>query len=291
LYTPADPVNNPSGKFAMAVSIACVSMSMSLGASGISKPMAMAKLWGININKPISDPLYNFFETFPVFANELILGYFQGWANILNGFQDAIIGILNFPGYAVNLFAWGLGKGTPVPFIISPDWSSGMFVGESDTSHAISKFLGGQGILTLVSLGVSQLGSASNLSHMTSKAGHMSITNDGAIVGRSGIFALNNASTGSNSVWINWIRTMGASTTDSIEITGAAVSQFRPIPVVGPISAFTRMMGGFMANGTRLELTSGLLTGVPLQYPVLIDFLEGMGIRIGGQFGNQILNW
>jgi hypothetical protein len=45
-----------------------------------------------------------------------------------------------------------------------------------------------------------------------------------------------------------------------------------------------------MANGTRLELTSGLLTGVPLQYPVLIDFLAGMGIRIGGQFGNQMLN-
>jgi hypothetical protein len=146
-------------------------------------------------------------------------------------------------------------------------------------------------MLTLVSLGVSQLGSASNLSHMTSKAGHMSITHDGAIVGRSGIFALNNASTGSNSVWMNWIRTMGASTTNSIEITGVAASQFRPIPVVGPISAFTRMMGGFMANGTRLELTSGLLTGVPLQYPVLIDFLSGMGIRIGGQFGNQMLHW
>jgi hypothetical protein len=122
-----------------------------------------------------------------------------------------------------------------------------MFVGESDTAHAVSKFLGGQGVLTLVTLGASQLGSATNLAHTTSKAGHLSITSDGAIVGRSGIFALNNPSEYS---WLNWFRTMGAPATETVQITGAAASQFQPIPVVGPISAFTRLMGGYFASGT-----------------------------------------
>jgi hypothetical protein len=45
----------------------------------------------------------------------------------------------------------------------SPDWSNGLITGEGDWSHSISKFAGGEGVITLGTLGAGQLGHLGNL--------------------------------------------------------------------------------------------------------------------------------
>ena len=50
--------------------------------------------------------------------------------------------------------------GGPPQFSV-PDWSNGMMVAEDPTSHEVSKFLGGQGVVTLATLGLSYVATAS----------------------------------------------------------------------------------------------------------------------------------
>ena len=83
-------------------------------------------------------------------------GLAQGGANLANGVQDAGIGILNTPGAAWNLTAGNLGA-PRVGYIPSPDWSKGLVCDEGDTAHAVSKFLGGEGAVTLATVGASKI--------------------------------------------------------------------------------------------------------------------------------------
>ena len=83
------------------------------------------------------------------------MGVIQGAANAVNGVQDAAIGTGNLIGKGVNALAGY----TAVEERASPDWSRGLVVAESDTTHAVSKFLGGNGVITLATAG---LGSATS---------------------------------------------------------------------------------------------------------------------------------
>jgi hypothetical protein len=151
LYTHADPVNgiDPTGEFAAAVSIACVSMSMSLGAAGIQAPMVVARQWGIDLNKPVNDPLYQFFEkTAPYIeyaGTYLLWHYGQLPQNIWNGISDTIIGLFNMAIALGNGAIWlGSAGYAPlrIPYIPDFDWSKNLVVQESDSVHDWCKWLG-----------------------------------------------------------------------------------------------------------------------------------------------------
>ena len=78
------------------------------------------------------------------------LGVLQGEVNTLNGVGDAGVGLINLGTKGVNWVAQGR--------IVSDengslDCSRNMFVYEDDTTHNLSKFLGGNGVITIVSCG------------------------------------------------------------------------------------------------------------------------------------------
>ncbi|MBC7352015.1 MAG: hypothetical protein H5U08_06625 [Thermogutta sp.] len=84
----------------------------------------------------------------------------QGLANIVNGVQDSVVGILNIGVGAVNTIAWAeervgiLNPEDPirVPYIPSPDWSRGLITHEAGqrgswtNTHGWSKFFGATGV-------------------------------------------------------------------------------------------------------------------------------------------------
>jgi RHS repeat-associated protein len=82
------------------------------------------------------------------------LGVGQGVANTANGVQDAAIGLVNLPGVAYNNTAGRLGA-PKIGYVPSPDWSNDLITQES--THGLSKFLGGQGAFTLLTVGASEL--------------------------------------------------------------------------------------------------------------------------------------
>ena len=82
------------------------------------------------------------------------MGVVQGGANTLNGIQDAAIGTGNLIGKGINMAAGH----TVVVERASPDWSRGLVVAESDAAHNASKFLGGNGVITLATGGAGALG-------------------------------------------------------------------------------------------------------------------------------------
>jgi hypothetical protein len=83
-------------------------------------------------------------------------GTAQGLLNTVNGVQDAGIGLLNLPSFVWN-WTGGWATGAEIPYIPSPDWSKGLVFNEGDTSHAVSKFLTGEGASTLLLGGINQL--------------------------------------------------------------------------------------------------------------------------------------
>jgi RHS repeat-associated protein len=111
--------------------------------------------WGTG--NPASDSWYNKLNPFGQSAHwgSTGLGLAQGGANLVNGVQDGAIGIVNLPATAWNLTGAQLG-GNPAPYVPSPDWSKNLITNEGDTSHAVSKFLGGEGAITLMTLGAGQ---------------------------------------------------------------------------------------------------------------------------------------
>jgi hypothetical protein len=119
---------------------------MSLGAAGISAPMAIARQWGIDINKPVNDPLYQFFERLP--DNIVYWGAWipQLFLNSVNGVTDALFGLYNIAAYLGNTGLW-LGTfgllSTPIPYIPDWDWSRNLIVQENDELHDWSKWIGG----------------------------------------------------------------------------------------------------------------------------------------------------
>jgi RHS repeat-associated protein len=85
------------------------------------------------------------------------LGIAQGGLNIANGVQDAGIGLLNIGlelSPPVRAYEWWYGGDVQ---ILSRDWSRDKLVYESDLTHGISKFVGGEGVITLATAGVAQV--------------------------------------------------------------------------------------------------------------------------------------
>ena len=98
------------------------------------------------------------------------LGLLQGGANLVNGVQDAVLGIVNLVIMIPNSVAYLLYSGTGVEesqqlYISYIDtealgWSRGLFCEESDATHSWSKFLGGEGIMMLCSGGLTKAATA-----------------------------------------------------------------------------------------------------------------------------------
>ncbi len=118
---------------------------------------------------------------------EGVTGLEQGGANIVNGLQDSIIGLVNMPAAFVNGIAWLeeqvgiLDKTRPIraPYIPSPDWSKGLVFEEDDLSHNVSKFSGSAGVELLGGLWISKLG----LANRTANSGLKSfVPNSGNLV-------------------------------------------------------------------------------------------------------------
>ena len=83
-------------------------------------------------------------------------GVAQGACNIVNGVQDAAVAVANTPAMLWNATAGNLGAGT-VGTIASPDWSNDLIV-QNDSLHGVSKFVGGQSLVALATLGTSSAG-------------------------------------------------------------------------------------------------------------------------------------
>ena len=83
------------------------------------------------------------------------LGIMQGEANTLNGVGDAGVGLINLGAKVVNLVAQRRVFSDENGSI---DWSRNMFVFEGETAHNLSKFLGGNGLITLVTAGAGAAG-------------------------------------------------------------------------------------------------------------------------------------
>ena len=119
---------------------------------GVSEPTSM--FWGVTTG---------FFK-----------GLVQGAANVVNGVQDAAVGLANLPVQGANLIADGIDNawGTPehqrirIPTIPSPDWSRNLVTEEYgtpggwDDTHGWSKFAGGEGVMALLTAGGSKAATA-----------------------------------------------------------------------------------------------------------------------------------
>jgi hypothetical protein len=173
------------------------------------------------------------------------MGALQGGANALNGAQDAVVGIANLPASGVNGISYLAGGEDLIGYIPSKDWSEGRFVDEDHCLHNLSKFLGGQGIITLVTLGASQLGTATSLTHLTTAEAAASIeANAAAGAANAGIQGTSIFATGRTAGTMGEAFLTGAGKSGGyVPIPSGMMSAFRPIPAVGPISAWARFAG------------------------------------------------
>ena len=96
------------------------------------------------------------YGSFVGMAVQFDLGVLQGEANSVNGVQDAVIGLANLAGKGANTAAGH----TVVLEFASPDWSRDRIVFEGETAHNVSKFLGGNGVITLATAGAGSAGAA-----------------------------------------------------------------------------------------------------------------------------------
>ncbi len=81
-------------------------------------------------------------------------GTAQGLLNTVNGVQDAAVSTGNL-GLGIWNSSGALICDKELEYIDSPDWSKDVIVKESATAHEISKFLGGQGAVTVMTAGAS----------------------------------------------------------------------------------------------------------------------------------------
>ena len=80
------------------------------------------------------------------------------------------------------------------------------------------------------------------------------------------------------------MRTFGTSTSEVIPIPEIASVAFQPIPVVGPISFWTRLGGGYVTPYRSLNLITGAteeLSWLSANMYTTIDATMGQGILVG----------
>jgi len=150
-------------------------------------------------------------------------------------------------------------------------------------------FLGGQGAFTLITLGLSQVGQASQLTHFTSQEAAAAIQSQGVINGSNGVYA---ASTTYSSQMMNQAATLTTNASGQVAITGQAAALFQPVPAVGPISMWTSAMSGAQyAPYSQINLATG--AAVPLtsasQWPLMADYLMWLGLQAGSQANSGTL--
>lgn len=103
------------------------------------------------------------------------MGLAQGGVNLVNGVQDAAVGVANTPALLANSVAGGIDyvsgntdehNQIRIPYIPSPDWSRDLIVHEGgtpggwDDMHGWSKFAAGEGAVGLITGGMSKAASA-----------------------------------------------------------------------------------------------------------------------------------
>ncbi|MDR2344652.1 MAG: hypothetical protein LBE18_01160, partial [Planctomycetaceae bacterium] len=101
------------------------------------------------------------------------------------------------------------------------------------------------------------------------------------------LFALQGVS---KSSWGNWLRTGARNTTTPVPIPQASLSVFKPIPAVGPVSLWTRLMGGYVSYSNALYLQSGVTTGASLMSMYLVDWFLGVGVNFALQTSSGIVD-
>jgi hypothetical protein len=233
------------------------------------------------------DPNWSFWND--NYVGAFLSGGAQGVVNIINGVQDAVIAIPNLVPTIYNITAGNLGA-PRMGYIPSPDWSRDLiYVGEP--THGLSKFVGGQGAFLLLTMGASSIGSASEVTHLTTAEEAAAIRAEGIIRGTNGVFA---STTVYSTYTANSVATLVPGLSGQVRITGQAASLFQPVKVVGPISAWTRIgAGAYYAPFTNINLATGTATpiGFWAQWPVVVDAGLGLGLQLGIQNEQGSLDW
>jgi hypothetical protein len=117
---------------------------MSLGSAGISAPMLIARDWGIDISRPVNDPLYTFFEKLPSNISWAIKWTcLQLPLNFLNGITDIPIDLLNFGIFAINTLSWAMDFDDSLSYIPSWNWAEGIAAEEWGWVNSLTRMIGG----------------------------------------------------------------------------------------------------------------------------------------------------
>jgi YD repeat-containing protein len=172
LYAGDDPValHDFNGNDFAFETVWAVDKGISLDVAGASVSRAYGRALGIStdiydITGALVDP-YGPLAVTLAWLKGFGEGAAQGFLNALNGVTDAFIGIVNLaiqssPAPSV---AQALGIDITIP---ESDWSYGVIFDESPLEHKISKFLGGQGLITLATVGVGAvLSNAGEIHHI-----------------------------------------------------------------------------------------------------------------------------
>jgi hypothetical protein len=88
-----------------------------------------------------------------------LAGTAQGLLNTVNGVQDSAVSVMNL-GVGIWNNSGALLYDKELEYFLSPDWSRDVIVQESDAAHEASKYLGGNGLITVVSAGAGSGGQA-----------------------------------------------------------------------------------------------------------------------------------
>lgn len=140
-------------------------------------------------------------------------------------------------------------------------------------------------------MGVSSIGSASEVTHLTTVEAAAAIRAEGILNGANGVFA----STRVYSTYTaNSVATLVPGLSSEVQITGQAAALFLLVTVVGPISAWTRVgAGAYYAPYANINLATGAATPVGFwsQSPVLVDAGLGLGLQLGIQNEQGSLDW
>jgi RHS repeat-associated protein len=186
-YAHSNPVQyvDATGRFAeftLSGALGVTLVGLDLDYHGAASPIGLARGLGIHLHD--ADPLFgsraeHLFSTFVdhfEYATAWLEGFTEGAAqgglNVLNGITDAFIGIVNL-SLMVNPTARALNYFGVDTTIEAPDWSYGLIYDENTTEHAVSKFLGGEGAITLASLGLGALITRGSEVHHIATAKHM----------------------------------------------------------------------------------------------------------------------